>query len=91
MLVKAIIIIYIMKNSLLKMHRISLILFFILGTFFSVYAQPETQTKGTVVDEEGIPIIGASIKVSDTTEGTITDFDGNFSVKAPNGAILNIS
>ena len=64
---------------------------------FSVYAedgvsntmvQVVTQTKtvkGTVIDESGEPLIGVSIVVKGTSTGTITDFDGNFSINLPAG------
>ncbi|EJW98193.1 TonB-dependent receptor plug [gut metagenome] len=47
--------------------------------------------KGTVSDNNGEPIIGASIQVKGTTTGTITDIDGNFSLSASNGQILVVS
>ena len=47
--------------------------------------------KGTVNDEAGEPIIGATVKVQGSNEGTVTDFDGNFSVKASSNATLVIS
>lgn len=48
--------------------------------------------KGTVVDPTGEPIIGASILVKGTTNGTITDFDGNFSLTGvKKGDVLVIS
>ncbi|MBQ7419545.1 MAG: TonB-dependent receptor [Prevotella sp.] len=47
--------------------------------------------KGTVSDESGEPIIGATVKVQGSNEGTITDFDGNFSVKAASDATLSFS
>ncbi len=47
--------------------------------------------KGTVNDETGEPIIGATVKVQGSNEGTVTDFDGNFSVKASSNATLVIS
>ena len=46
--------------------------------------------KGTVVDETGEPLIGATIAVKGTTMGATTDLDGNFSVQAPIGATLII-
>lgn len=46
--------------------------------------------KGTVVDEAGEPLIGATIAVKGTTMGATTDLDGNFSVQAPIGATLII-
>ena len=47
--------------------------------------------KGTVSDEAGEPIIGATVKVQGTNDATVTDFDGNFSVKASSNATLVIS
>ena len=47
---------------------------------------------GKVVDESGTPLTGASIKVSGTTQGTIADIDGNFSIKVPgNASSLEVS
>ena len=48
-----------------------------------------TQTKtvkGTVLDENGEPLIGVSIVVKGTSTGTITDFDGKFSIDLPAGS-----
>ena len=45
---------------------------------------------GTVEDADG-PLIGASVLVKGTTRGTITDFDGNFSIEANEGDQLEIS
>lgn len=49
--------------------------------------------RGTVTsDEDGLPIIGASVLVVGTTTGTITDIDGNFTIQnVPQGADLTIS
>ncbi|MBO4665308.1 MAG: SusC/RagA family TonB-linked outer membrane protein, partial [Paludibacteraceae bacterium] len=46
---------------------------------------------GLVVDENGEPVIGASILIEGTTTGTITDFDGNFTIGASEGQNLVIS
>ncbi|MDR0429634.1 MAG: SusC/RagA family TonB-linked outer membrane protein [Tannerellaceae bacterium] len=51
----------------------------------------QTQVRGTVVDEVGEPVIGASIRVKGTSQGTVTDIDGNFSVSTPANATLIIS
>jgi len=51
----------------------------------------QTQVRGTVVDEAGIPIIGATIQVKGTAQGTVTDLDGQFSLSAPANATLVIS
>lgn len=47
--------------------------------------------KGTVVDEDGNPITGASIAEIGTTRGTVTDIDGNFSLNVRPGAELNVT
>lgn len=49
------------------------------------------QVSGTIVDDTGEPIIGASILEKGTTNGTITDFDGNFVLDVAEGAMLEIS
>ncbi|MDL5512840.1 TonB-dependent receptor [Arenibacter sp. M-2] len=49
------------------------------------------QIKGTVLDEEGNPLPGASIVIKGTTTGTTTDFDGNFTIEASMGDILVVS
>lgn len=46
---------------------------------------------GKVIDALSEPIIGASVQVSGTTNGVITDFEGNFSLGAQKGDILHIS
>lgn len=47
--------------------------------------------KGTVKDGAGEPIIGANILIQDTSSGTITDYDGNFTLQAPRDGVLEIS
>ena len=47
--------------------------------------------KGTVSDETGEPIIGATVKVQGSNDATVTDFDGNFSIKASSNATLVFS
>ena len=49
------------------------------------------QVNGVIVDETGEPIIGASVLEQGTTNGTITDLDGNFSLQVADGAMLEIS
>jgi len=46
---------------------------------------------GQIVDESGIPLIGANIIIQGTTTGTVTDIDGNFSLKAKKDDVLEIS
>jgi TonB-linked SusC/RagA family outer membrane protein len=46
---------------------------------------------GTVTDESGEPVVGASIQIKNTTSGTVTDADGKFSINAPSGSTLSVS
>lgn len=61
------------------------------STGASVVQQQKHHITGTVVDEQGEPIIGANIIESGTTNGTVTDFDGNFSLDVANNASIRIS
>ena len=61
----------------------------VLLTSTIVYAQ--TQISGTVVDATGEAIIGATIMEKGSSNGTITDFDGNFTIKVNEGTTLVIS
>ena len=56
----------------------------------AAFAQNQTFT-GTVVDPNGEPVIGATIVQKGTSNTTVTDFDGNFSINAPAGAELEIT
>ena len=58
--------------------------------FCAICAQAQT-VSGVVKDVAGEAIIGATVKVLGTNEAVITDFDGNFSVKAASNATLSIS
>ena len=55
------------------------------NTMVQITAQTKT-VKGTVLDENGEPLIGVSIVVKGTGTGTITDFDGKFSIDLPRGS-----
>lgn len=51
----------------------------------------KVNVKGKVLDANGEPVIGAAVKEQGTTNGTITDFDGNFSLETNDGSTLEIS
>ena len=54
----------------------------------SIVAAPDNQViKGTVADADG-PLIGATVKVAGTNNGTVTDFNGNFSIQCKPGTTL---
>ncbi len=54
-------------------------------------ATAQTPVRGIVVDESGEPVIGATIQIKGTSEGTVTDIDGNFSLSAPANGTLVVS
>ena len=64
---------------------------FLLGSAFTASAQTAVG-KGQVVDANGIPVIGATVlEVGSTTNGVITDIDGNFEITVPASAQIEIS
>ncbi len=66
---------------------------FMLCCFLGIpmFAYAQQKITGNVSDTTGEPVIGASVVVKGTTNGTITDFDGNFTLNAPPKSILEIS
>ena len=87
-----------MKNSknqsLLSRMSIFHRLFFIaLFSVFSLGVVAQTKTvKGTVIDGTGEPVIGASVLVKGSTNGVITDIDGNFTLlNVPESGTIQIS
>ena len=67
------------------------ILTLLLGLFLSVSAFAQSTVTGQVKDAAGEPIIGASVLINGTSNGTMTDLDGNFSINVQPGATLTIS
>jgi len=61
------------------------------GPDMNVQAQQTKKVSGTIVDAAGEPIIGATIMQQGTTNGTVTDFDGNYTLDVPANATLVIS
>ena len=57
----------------------------------AIVQQQEERIEGTILDENGEPIIGASIVVEGTTNGVISDFDGHFELNVPRKATIIIS
>ncbi|HET8736292.1 MAG TPA: SusC/RagA family TonB-linked outer membrane protein, partial [Pricia sp.] len=54
-------------------------------------AWAQTTVSGTVTDPENIPLPGATVLEKGTTNGTTTDFDGNYTIDVPEDAVLEIS
>ncbi|QHI38841.1 TonB-dependent receptor SusC [Kordia antarctica] len=62
-------------------------LFILLAISSQVWAQ-KIEVSGTVTDDTGLPLPGASVIIKGTSTGKTTDFDGNYKVNTNNGAIL---
>ena len=77
------------QRTRVKTPRWLMLLCMLLCTSASVFAQ-KTVT-GTVFDDTGMTVIGASVAEKGTNNGAITDIDGKFTVKVQDDAILVIS
>lgn len=62
-----------------KLPKLLMLLCMFLCSFTMAFAQKTV--KGTVLDETGSSVIGANVLEKGTTNGTITDMDGNFTLK----------
>ena len=69
----------------------ALCLFLLLSITIGATAQVSTIVNGTVTDSSGDPLIGVSITEKGSTQGTITDIDGKYSIKIAPDAILLFS
>lgn len=58
---------------------------------FAIVQQQGQRVTGTVVDEDNLPIIGANVIENGTTNGTVTDIDGNFTLVVGENASLRVS
>ena len=77
-------------NRKIKSLQKPLVFLFLL-CLFPLGAMAQSAVKGTVNDDSGEPIIGASVVEKGTTNGTVTDFDGNFALNVKSGATLVVS
>ncbi|MFK8271583.1 SusC/RagA family TonB-linked outer membrane protein [Capnocytophaga stomatis] len=57
----------------------------------SQWAMAQQEIKGTVVDNQGVPLLGATVIVKERNVGVTTDIDGKFTTKAENGQTLVVS
>ena len=64
------------------------ILTLLLAFFVHISFAQDKSISGTVVDQDGLPLPGVNIVVEGTTNGTQTDFDGNYSLQASTGQVL---
>ncbi len=95
------------KFLTITMHMISVVcmLFFVSNSTYAasevnlnegnklddVQLQQKKIIKGVVVDTKGVPVVGANVLEVGTSNGVITDFDGNFTLKVGKNAVIRIS
>lgn len=81
-------------NPKKRMKQLSATLRFILTVFMSicviipVFAQTTKQVTGYIRDKNGDPLPGATVAVKGTTTGTISGADGEYTIEAPDNAVL---
>ncbi|MFB9054844.1 SusC/RagA family TonB-linked outer membrane protein [Formosa undariae] len=91
------------KNNFFLLKNITFLILFLL-VYQTGYTSTTTASKnktsnkaiqktiqGKIVDETGVPLLGASILIKDTTIGASANFDGEFSIEASHGQTLKIS
>lgn len=71
--------------------KFSGILTLFLALFVQILFAQQQTVSGTVTDETGMPLPGATVSIKGTTTGKTTDFDGNYSIQANNGQTLVFS
>ncbi|MFA7493887.1 MAG: carboxypeptidase-like regulatory domain-containing protein [Proteiniphilum sp.] len=74
---------------MIHLHRTLIFLFLLFFSFF-VKAQQITVT-GSVTDEKGEPLTGVTVQIKGSGSGTVTGVDGEFSLAAPAGGIIQFS
>jgi TonB-linked SusC/RagA family outer membrane protein len=77
-----------MRNFDFMKRTLGMVLLFLMLSVQGAWAQT---VRGTVNDESGEPIIGASVKVVGSNTGAVTDLNGKFAVSAPSNGQLEIS
>lgn len=80
-----------MKNKIRSSNRLKMTLFSLFMFFGFVFAQAQTKTISGTVNGDGLPLPGVAITIKGKTLGTITDFDGNYSIEAIKGDVLVFS
>lgn len=74
-------------------HRVVRLIFLTLFIFFGhvASAQTELQVQGTILDSTGEPLPGVNIVIKGTSDGTVSDLDGKYSLNVPADAVLVFS
>ena len=81
-----------LKLNELKMNlKTKFLLIAVLLVNIQLFAQDSFMVSGSVKDSNSLPLLGVNVTVKNSTNGTQTDFDGNFSIEVKTGDILRFS
>ncbi|MDB4605607.1 carboxypeptidase-like regulatory domain-containing protein, partial [Flavobacteriaceae bacterium] len=72
-------------------NRKKYLLLLVTTVFMSIYGYSQDQISGVVSDKDGIPMIGATVLIQGTNQGTTTDFDGKFSIETTQVVSLKVT
>ncbi|WP_281261174.1 carboxypeptidase-like regulatory domain-containing protein [Flavobacterium album] len=75
----------------MKLLKLRFFYFVCLLCTLSAWAQDVTQVTGTITDEAGMPVPGATVMEKGTQNGTSTDIDGKFTINVGPTAVLQVS
>lgn len=71
------------------MKKILILFLLVTGLVLNLHAQ--NTVTGIVLDSDNVPLVGATLVIKGTTNGTVTDFDGKFQLKVPSNSTLVVS
>ncbi|MFC2137134.1 SusC/RagA family TonB-linked outer membrane protein [Bacteroidota bacterium] len=81
-----------MNKTIIQNNMKRYVIFFILLFFIKGQLLAQVKISGQVVDESGIPLPGVNVIIKGTTQGTVTDLDGNYTIEnVPDDGILVFS
>ncbi|MCF7568233.1 TonB-dependent receptor [Sabulilitoribacter arenilitoris] len=87
------------NHNINRLLGLLLLCFFVFNTnvsannkeYFNTAEELQQQISGTVIDKDGVPLAGTNVVVKGTSRGTQTDFDGNYTIDASKGEVLEFS
>ena len=80
-----------MKSTISVSHKLLSALVSCVALLMTVVPALAQTTSGKVLDTNGVPVIGAAVMVPGTTNGAVTDIDGNFELRVAPGTTLEVS
>jgi len=79
------------QNLIFMNNKNKHLLLLVLTVFMGIYGYSQDVISGVVSDKDGIPMIGATVLVQGTNQGTTTDFDGKFSIETTQAVSLKVT